>query len=257
MQSFGRIFFAFIFITIYNLIKNKGSLEIFKIKSKDYGLFILNGLVGFSAMAAAFTLSVLYTSIANTYFLLYTAPVWVVILSYIFLKEKIHPSTLIAIAVSLTGLFLLFNPSDIYGNLLGNVFGVIVGIAFGSYFVITGILRRFYSSPIVTFWTQFIGSLGLFPLIYLFDNKFQFTHTIQEWLPVVGAGAVVFIGYALLNYGLGKIKASMGSILSLFEPLSAVMYGLIFFSEVPGLTALVGSMFILGGIVYLTTYQKS
>jgi len=60
-----------------------------------------------------------------------------------------------------------------------------------------------------------------------------------------------------LNYGLGKIKASMGSILSLFEPLSAVMYGLIFFSEVPGLTALVGSMFILGGIVYLTTYQKS
>jgi len=35
------------------------------------------------------------------------------------------------------------------------------------------------------------------------------------------------------------------------------MYGLIFFSEVPGLTALVGSMFILGGIVYLTTYQKS
>src|SRR3989338_4584445 len=146
MQSFGRIFCAFIFITIYNLLKNKASIEVFKIRQKDLGLFLLNGLVGISLLVAMFTLSILHSSIANTYFLLYTAPIWVVILSRIFLNEKIHRNILMAIVVSFFGLFLLFNPTNLTNNLIGNVFGIVVGITFGSYFVMTSILRKTYTS---------------------------------------------------------------------------------------------------------------
>lgn len=254
-QSFARIFLAFVFITLFNLVKSSGKFDIFTIKSQDIKWFVLNGVVGFSVLASAFTLSILYTTITNTYFLLYTAPVFVVIFSYTFLKERVQNHTLIVIAVSFLGLIFLFNPSNLTTNLTGNLFGLLTGVAFGAYFVVTSFLsKKQYSSPVITFWTQLFGALGLFPLIFIFDKEVNFMHSLAEWLPVIAAGAVVFIGYALLNLGLKKITATTGSILSLFEPLSSIMYSIVFFSEFPANSAWIGALLILMSIVYLT-YQ--
>lgn len=255
-QTFGRIFVSFILITLFNLGRNKLNKRSLHIKRKDIGYFILNGLVGFSLMASAFTLSVLNTSITNTYFLLYTAPVFATILSAIFLKEKIHEYVLVSILMGMVGLVFLFNPSNLNQNLLGNLFGLATGICFGSYFVITGYLGKSYNSTTITFWTQLFGSMGLFPMVFLFDRPPYFTGDLSGWGWIVAAGAAVLAGYYLLNYGLTKIKSSVGSILSLFEPLSAIFYGAIFFSEYPSITTLTGAGMLLVSIVYLTTRQQ-
>jgi len=255
MQSFGRIFTAFIAITLFNLVRKKIKTETLAIKKVHLPLFLLNGLVGFSLMASAFTLSVLHTTITNTYFLLYTAPIFAAIFSIIFFKEKLKPYIPISILISFFGLIFLFNPSNLTQNLVGNFFGLLTGISFGSYFVITGYLGKRYSSSTITFWTQLFGSLGLFPLIFLFDKPINFTFILSEWLPVIQAGIAVFFGYWLLNYGLTKIKATSGSILSLFEPLSSIAYGLIFFSEKPNRNVLFGALLILFSIIYLTRSQ--
>ena len=255
-QSFARIFFAFVFITTLNFIKGKLKSETFAIRRKDLPYFLLNGIIGFSGMAAAFTLSVLYASIANAYFLLYTAPIFAAVLGYFFLKDKITKPLIVAIATSFVGLIFLFNPGDLTSNLAGNLFGLLTGLFFGAYFVITSFLRRAYSAPTVTFWTQAFGAMGLFPLIFIFDKTINFSYSLFSLLPVIAAGLIVFAGYILLNYGLKKVKANFGSVLSLFEPLSAIAYGLIFFTEIPTGNTLIGAVLIVGGIVYLTLKQK-
>jgi len=255
-QSFGRIFFAFVFISILNLATGKLKNETFAIKKSDLPYFFLNGIISFSGMAAAFTLSVLYTTITNTYFLLYTAPIFAAILGYVFLRDKITKQIVIAIILSVFGLVFLFNPSSLTSNLVGNLFGLLTGMFFGAYFVITSFLRQRYSAPTITFWTQAIGALGLFPLIFIFDRTINLTYSLSELLPVIAAGLIVFAGYILLNYGLKKVKASVGSILSLFEPLSSVVYGLLFFAELPTGQTLIGASLIIVSIVYLTIKQK-
>lgn len=100
-----------------------------------------------------------------------------------------------------------------------------------------------------------IGAMGLFPLIFVFDEGVSLGSGVGAWLPVIGAGAVVLIGYYLLNLGLTKIKSSVGSILSLFEPLSALVYGLVFFAEYPTVPTLVGAGLVVLSIVYLTRSQ--
>ena len=254
-QSFGRIFVSFLAITIFNLIRGALKTKKVQIKKSDYFLFLLNGLIGFTVMATAFTLSVLHTTITNTYFLLYTAPIFAAIFSVIFLKEKLKLYIPISILISIIGLVFLFNPTNLTQNLQGNFYGLITGIVFGAYFVITSRLGKTYDSSTITFWTGLFGSLGLFPLIFLFDKPKHISLSFQDWSPVIWAGIVVFLGYWLLNYGLTKISASAGSIFSLFEPLSAIVYGLIFFSEVPTSTVLIGVSLILGSIVYLTYNQ--
>lgn len=253
-QSFGRIFTAFILISLFNLVTKKFSSS-FSIKKRHLPFFILNGLIGFSLMAAAFTLAVLNTSIANAYFLLYTAPIFVVILSYFFLKEKIQPSFYISILFSFIGLIFLFNPSNLTQNLFGNSLGLLTGFCFGSYIVITRYLGKFYSSTTITFWSQLFGSLGLFPLIPIFDKTINFSFTLYQWLPVLVAGLIVLLGYILLNYGLKHIKATFASLLSLLEPLSSITYGFIFFSEVLPAPTLLGASLIIIALVYLTLQQ--
>lgn len=251
-QSFGRIFFAFVLISCFNLARGKIKTDTLNIQRGHFLYFILNGLIGFSLQAAAFTLSILNTSITNTYFLLYTAPVFAAILSAIFLKEKISKPVVVSIFISLVGLIFLFNPTNLTQNLVGNVFGLVTGVTFGSYFVITRYLGQIYASSTITFWTQLFGSLGLFPLIFIFDKPTAFSFVLSDWLPIFAAGGVVFAGYLLLNYGLTKIKADVGSILSLFEPLSSIVYGFLFFQEMPRGNVLLGAVVIITSIVYLT-----
>jgi len=255
MQSFGRVFLSFLLISLLNSVRRKIKTETLAIRKKHFFYFILNGLIGFSLMGSAFTLSVLKTSITNTYFLLYTAPVFAVILSTIFLKEKVTKPILISILISLLGLVFLFNPSNLTQNFLGNLLGLLTGICLGSYFVITGYLGKNYTSSTITFWTQLFGSLGLFPLIFIFDKPTTLNFALADWLPIFSAGTVIFIGYCLLNFGLRKIKASVGSIFSLFEPLSSIAYGLIFFSEKPSYNTLLGAGLIIFSIIYLASHQ--
>ena len=254
-QSFGRIFVSFLAITILNLVRGSLGAEKVVVKKADYPLFIINGLIGFTIMASAFTLSVIHTTITNTYFLLYTAPIFAAIFSVTFLKEKLKYYIPISIIISVSGLVFLFNPTDLTQNLLGNFYGLITGLAFGAYFVITSRLGKSYPASTITFWTGLFGAAGLFPLIFIFDKPSFVPLTYSDWSPVIWAGIVVFMGYWLLNYGLTKISASAGSILSLFEPLSAVVYGLVFFSEIPSSNVLLGAFLILGSIVYLSINQ--
>lgn len=254
-QTFLRIFIPFILISLLNGFRKKLKTETLAIKKSDLPFFFLNGLVGFSVMASTFTLAVLYTSITNTYFLLYTAPIFAVIFSIIFLKDKISKDIVISIIIGLVGLSFLFEPTNLTKNLFGNLLGLITGISFGTYFVLTGYLGKKYNAPTITFWTQLFGSIGIFPLIFIFDKKLNIPFDFNVCLPVILAGIIVFLGYILLNYGLTKIKPSIGSILSLFEPLSSIVFGIIFFLEFPSKTVIIGACFIVLSIIYLTYSQ--
>jgi drug/metabolite transporter (DMT)-like permease len=79
---------------------------------------------------------------------------------------------------------------------------------------------------------------------------------MSEWLIVAGAGIVVFIANLLFAFGLKRVPAITGSILGLFEPLSAIVYGLLFFSEIPGMQTLFGFVLIIISIVYLTVKSE-
>jgi drug/metabolite transporter (DMT)-like permease len=254
-QSFGRLFVAFLLISVMNILRRNLKKEVFHVTRKDLGFLILNGIIGFTITVSTFTLSILYTSISNTYFLLYTAPVFAAIFGSLFLKEKVKRYIVISIAISMVGLFFIFNPTNQVGSILGNIFGLIAGISFGAYFVLTGYLGKRHKSPTITFWTQAFGSLGLIPLIFIFD-KGSSSFELSAWLPVIAAGFAVFCGYYLLNHGLTKISPSAGSILSLFEILSSVIYSMIIFAEFPSAFALIGAGFILLSIINLTYNQS-
>ena len=63
----------------------------FKIKPKDIPLFLALGLVSILFFTCCYFTAIRLMTMSTAAILLYTSPIWVMILAIIFLKEKINP----------------------------------------------------------------------------------------------------------------------------------------------------------------------
>ncbi|MCK5177713.1 MAG: DMT family transporter, partial [Candidatus Aenigmarchaeota archaeon] len=202
-------------LIIFLFPKNK---DFFKIKKKDLLYYFIGGVFGYGLMLILFTLSLLNTTIANTFFLLFTEPFFVIIIGYFFLKEKISKMILIAILLCFFGIFFILNPTAIGDKLIGNLYGLGAGFFYAIYILIGKYMGRKYSSSTNTLWTFLFALLFLIPVTFLFENPLTLSISPNIWFLLFLFGAVNFSAYILLNAGLRKITAGHVSILLLFEP---------------------------------------
>ncbi|MCK5476619.1 MAG: EamA family transporter [Candidatus Aenigmarchaeota archaeon] len=241
-------------LVIFLLPKNK---DFFKIKKNDLLYYFIGGVFGYGLMLILFTLSLLNTTIANTFFLLFTEPFFVIIIGYFFLKEKISKKILIAILLCFFGIFFILNPTSIGNNLIGNLYGLGAGFFYAIYILIGKYMGRKYSSSTNTLWTFLFALLFLIPVTFLFENPSTLSISPNIWFLLFLFGAINFSAYILLNVGLRKITAGHVSILLLFEPVSSIIYAFLFFGEIPNLSTIIGSFLIILGILYLSINNDS
>lgn len=252
-QVLIRVILATFILAVIFLPKNK---EFFKIEKRDLLYYFVAGIFGYGLMLILFTLSILNTTIANTFFLLFTEPIFVIILAYFFLKEKISRDLFIAILLSFAGVFFIFTPSVANGTLVGNLYGLGAGFLYAIYILIGRYMGKKYQSSNNTFWTFLFALLFLIPVTFLFENPLSLKISPFVWFLLFLFGAVNVSAYLLLNAGLKKITAGYVGVLLLFEPVSSIFYGFLFFREIPIHATIIGSFLIISSITYLT-YAKA
>ena len=81
------------------------------------------------------------TTAAVSAILLYTAPIFVMIMSVIFFKERITTKKIVAFVVAITGCALV---SGIVSGAQANVTGIILGVLSGFAYSLYGIFATFY-----------------------------------------------------------------------------------------------------------------
>jgi len=79
-----------------------------------------------------------FTTAANAIVLQYSAPIFILILSAIFYKQKFRPGDILTVIVTTAGISLFFLDKLSGGYLLGNLLAIAAGISFASMFVLTG-----------------------------------------------------------------------------------------------------------------------
>ena len=120
----GRALLAVIVIMIYNK---------FKFEKVSFKIFV--GTVCYSFTVIGFVMANKLTTSANAIFLQFTAPIWVAILSYVFLKVNIRTSDIMSIAIITTGMLLFFIGKMEHGMMLGNILALLTGVAFAGFIV--------------------------------------------------------------------------------------------------------------------------
>ncbi len=204
-----------------------------------------------------FVLSVNYTTVANTLFLLSTAPFFSIFLSYFLLGEKIRLKDLCASLIALIGVFIISLGSQVSNNTLATSLGDLFGIGIAIFTALVLTLARHGSSKLVIR-SNAIGMYAVALLVLPFVKNFSVEQETILYLLILCLICVP-IGSLLILTGPKYISASEVSLIILLQVILAPILAWLILKEYPGLSSLVGGIFVISAvlIVNLKGFSRS
>lgn len=252
-----RLTTAGILFALILLIKDRKG---FKIALRDIPLFLALGLVSILFFTCCYFTAIRLMTMSTAAILLYTSPIWVMILAIIFLKEKFTIQKLIALILAFAGCVLV---SGFGGKItvVGILVGLGSGLGYGLYSIFGTFALKKYSPYTVTCFTFLIAGLGS---IFVADpvdlaSKISAVENKPALFGFVLLTAVVtaVIPFLLYTLGLNMTTAGKAAVLATVEPAAATLFGFFVMKEKVGPVAIVGIVLVFAAIIVLGLKKKS
>lgn len=250
-----KMVFGFLSVALYLLCFKR---EYFKIKFKDIWVFACSGILSIMLMCITYFKSMEF-SVSIAAVLLYTAPIFVIIFSAIFFKEKITLKTVLAMIMAFVGCALVCGimGGDTSMTLPGILIGVASGVAYSLYSIFGRLaINRGYGAWTITLYSFLFCIIGN---AFLCDWSKILT-VMQE--PVnIGWGVAFGVATALIPYvfyslSLERISGSIASIVCSIEPVVATVVGVFMFNDNFDIYTALGIILTLGAVVVLSIKKK-
>lgn len=239
-----RVLFAAIMMFVFIAINNKSLL---KINLKDVWIFACGGIVAMFGMNFCYNNAINSLSLSLAGVLLALSPVFVMFLAAILFKEKITARSIVCMIFALIGCTMASGVIG-GGEIAFSTSGILFGIAAAFFYGLTSIFSKIamekgYHALTMTFYSMLILAIVLLPFA---DWKL-----VGEYVTVSPANNIIFIlmhslctavlPYLLYNLALSNVDASLASILVAgAEPSAAMIFGIIFFAEMPSVVSILG-----------------
>lgn len=239
-----RVLFAAIMMFVFIAIKDKSLL---KINLKDVWVFACGGIVAMFGMNFCYNNAINSLSLSLAGVLLALSPVFVMFLAAILFKEKITARSIVCMIFALIGCTMASGVIG-GGEIAFSTSGILFGIAAAFFYGLTSIFSKIamekgYHALTMTFYSMLILAIVLLPFA---DWKL-----VGEYVMVSPANNIIFIlmhslctavlPYLLYNLALSNVDASLASILVAgAEPSAAMIFGIIFFAEMPSVVSILG-----------------
>ena len=252
-----RLVTAGILFALILLIKDRKG---FKIAARDIPLFLALGLVSILFFTCCYFTAIRLMTMSTAAILLYTSPIWVMVLAIIFLKEKITLQKIIALILAFAGCVLV---SGFGGKVtvVSVLVGLGSGLGYGLYSIFGTFALKKYSPYTVTCYTFLIAGFGsifvanpadLIAKISAVDNKLSLFGFVL--LTAIVTAVIPFLLYTL---GLNKTTAGKAAVLATVEPAAATLFGFFVMGEKVGIIAVVGILLVFAAIVILSLKTKA
>ena len=199
-----------------------------------------------------FTVANKLTTAANAIVLQFTCPVFIVILSAIFLKQKIRKNDLAVVIATLAGIALFFFDQLKPGHILGNFVAIAAGMFMAVMFILVGNMEgdeRFSTITNGQFLTFFVG------LPFIIATKPEFTAAATASILVLGVFQLG-ISYILYVKSTQYCPPLACCLLGALEPLLNPVWVLIFDGERPGVWALIGGIIVVVSITLWCIFDR-
>ena len=218
------------------------------------------GFLGYYLSSFLDFLGLQYISASFERLILYLNPTLVLVLGWVLYKRKITYRQGMAMAVSYSGVLLVFGHEV---SLVGDNIGLGAILVFGS--AITYAIYLTYSGELV----QRLGSLrlaGLATTVACFFCILQFVllkpvaalNVAPEviWLSMLNATVCTVLPVLLIMMAIERIGPGLTSQIGMIGPLSTLTMGAFFLNETFNLWILMGTVLVLGGVFWVTKAPK-
>ena len=191
--------------------------------------------------------------------LLYTQPIWTVLLGRAFLSERVDRGRVMVVVLALLGAFLISNPTAMFQRQSNfNLYGYIAALSGGVFLSIWIILGKkgradMFQRPVELVFAVRGSTLlvvSAVSLVALASGEHLFfsnpTLISRSFVPLVGFAVVTGTLPDLLFYsGIAKIEALRAGVILLLEPISSAILSVVLLISVPSLIQVVGGALIL------------
>ena len=188
------------------------------------------------------------TTAANAIVLQFVAPVFIVVFSAIFLRQKIRRADLAVVIFTLLGIALFFFDQLTPGYVMGNFVAIAAGMFMAGMFLMVGEIRGDERFSAILVGQSFTFLVGL-PFVLL--TKPVFTGTALASILILGVFQLG-ISYILYAKAAEHCPPLACCLLSALEPLLNPVWVFLFDGERPGLFALIGAVIVIGSITVWT-----
>lgn len=242
---FYRLFFGVLLILL--IILATGNISQIRLRKKKK-LLALQGILTVVNMFFYFY-CVKTTCFSIAILLEYTSPIYVMIASPLVLKEKITKESIYSMILAIAGVILVIRPEGGFSGfktdplyLTGILAGMISGMLAASLIMNIRLMKDEYPEMGIAFWSMGLSCLLMSP--FAFGTPWSiFTENLSV---LASFGAVsVGMGAFLTIIGFSQVEAQTGSLLSLIEPVSGVLFDVTLLGVQLGRNVFIGCILVL------------
>ena len=252
-----RVTLAALVFSLILLFKDKSG---FRISPKDILLFLGLGFGSILFFTVCYFTAITLMSLSTAAILLYTSPVWIMLMSVLFFHEKLDRRKVIALILAFGGCVLVSGISGEKMPLMGILVGLGSGIGYGLYSILGTIALRKYSPYTVTTYTFITAAIGSWVICRPVDMISRFSKAANPGMlilfSVLTALVTAVIPFLAYTLGLRTVEASKAGIIATIEPMVATLIGIIVFSEPLTLLSGIGILLILSAVIILNLKHK-
>ena len=234
--------------------------DLLKVRAKDLWIFVGGGMASVILFKYCYFQTIQRASLSTAAILLYTSPVFVLLLSVPLFGEKLTRKKLICLVLAITGCALASGVAS--GGMALSPMTLLLGLGSGFGYGLYSIFSRFalqrgYHPITITAYIFLFGALGGIPL----TDFGQITQVVRA----DGGNLIYLMVYTLvptivpyISYttGLQQVENGVAAVLACIEPVMATVFGIFVFSEMPTLSGWLGILLVLIALTALNLQPK-
>lgn len=222
-------------------------------------ILLLSAMYAVSSIALIEGYNYMASGIATT--LLFSYPVWTLLLSVVFLHERLSLTTAVAIGIAVAGVFFLSGILDGNGSmegLTGLFLLLLSGFLYAVYMVVFPRMRiRKIPSLKLTFYIFFFAMLILTLYATFTRGRIDPIDTRSQFVNLFLLGVVpTAVSNVTLIVALKQISSTLAAVLGAFEPMTAMCVGILLFGEPLTLPIVIGFVLIITSVFILVLSKR-
>jgi drug/metabolite transporter (DMT)-like permease len=207
------------------------------------------------------TESLYHTTVASASVLVTTSPIFLAVLGFIFLKERLSIGVNAAIVLAVIGAALLGlgdigNGEEGDARLLGNSMALAASLLFSVYLLFGRVVRQSTSWLAYVFPLYTVTAATVLVTAFLLDTPLLGYSAGFYALCAGMAFGPQIVGHGSFNYGIRYIPAAILGVISLVEPVGASVLAYVLFEEVPTTMSLIGMLVTLSAIAFAIVHRS-
>ncbi|MBQ9068784.1 MAG: EamA family transporter [Eggerthellaceae bacterium] len=247
----GRMLVGSVGLLVIMLVTDPSKL---RIRLRDLWIFAVMG-VGATLYNYFYILCINLSEASVAIVLLYTSPIFVMIIGAVLFREKVTPRKVLSLAMTFVGCVLVAGVlGGVRMSLPAFAAGIAGGFFYGSYSIVGRLAMQRYDALTATFYTFLfcMGSCFLLSDVGSMARTISADPTLIVWFIGIGIFCAL-LPYLFYNWALARMEASRAAILATSEVLVAGALGIFAYGESAGVLKLVGMALIFAAVIVLNT----